>query len=407
MNSPEALGSLETLSDRIQSNPDYLKANKAYVQDYIEHMKARGANLKTIHKHLYSIEFLLNALGSKKNLKKVDKKDIECVIAMVEIAKREDGTEYTSEHKVRTRTIIKAFYKHLLGDDEYYPKEVAWIKTTGKRSERVLPEDLLSEDDVLRMLKAARQARDKAVIALLYDSGIRMGELFSIRKKDVNLESTPAHITVKGKTGPRQIPISFSVPYLSQYMNLIEYKSPEDPILMGMGPWINKDKRIEYRAVNKLLKVCAERAGIKKRIYPHLFRHSRASSYANKLTEQQLKAFFGWTGSSNMAATYVHLSGRDIDNAVLVANGEKPIETQVKSKLVARACGRCQTPNTIDSKYCVRCGNPIDEKTMMEAQSKEASLKQGIAEALQDPKAIEDIVHAYLLMQGKKKGTFK
>jgi hypothetical protein len=38
----------------------------------------------------------------------------------------------------------------------------------------------------------------------------------------------------------------------------------------------------------------------------------------------------------------------------------------------------------------------------MNAQSKEADLKHGIAEALKDPKAIEEIVHAYLLMQAKK-----
>ena len=121
-----------------------------------------------------------------------------------------------------------------------------------------------------------------------------------------------------------------------------------------------------------------------------------------KLTEQQLKAFFGWTGDSRMASTYVHLSGGDIDNAVLQANGVKLSQEEIAPKLTVKTCNRCQFQNSVDSKYCNRCGLPLDERIMMEAQSRETDMKQAIAEALKDPKAIEEIVHAYLMMQVKK-----
>ncbi|MGC8567488.1 MAG: hypothetical protein ACP5M8_07580, partial [Caldisphaera sp.] len=159
--------------------------------------------------------------------------------------------------------------------------------------------------------------------------------------------------------------------------------------------------------VSKMLKEVAVKAGIQKRIYPHLFRHSRASYYANKLTEQQLKAFFGWTGGSQMAATYVHLSGRDIDNAVLQANGMSTNNSTIEPKLKIKVCPRCQFQNPIESKYCNRCGALLDENLIMEAQSKETDIKQAIAEALKDPKTIEEIVHAYLMMQANKKNRQK
>ncbi|WP_394344768.1 hypothetical protein [Salinigranum halophilum] len=50
---------------------------------------------------------------------------------------------------------------------------------------------------------------------------------------------------------------------------------------------------------------------------PHHFRHSRATHLANWLTEAQLCEWFGWVQGSNVPARYVHLSGRDIDNAYL------------------------------------------------------------------------------------------
>ncbi len=403
MDKLQAQQALEKLSGRILNDSTYLKANKRYVEDYIEHMKARAADLKTIHKHLYAVEFLMKMMGARIDLRKATKKDIERAIATLESADGANGKEYSEEHRVRTRTIIKAFYKHLLGDDEYYPPQVAWIKTTGKRRDRMLPEDILSEKEVMNMLNAARNARDKAIIAVLFDAGIRMGELFSMRKKDIDLISDPAHITVKGKTGMRQIPIMFSVPYLAQYLNLLKDRKPDDTLMKGMGSWMNKEKEVNYAAIRKMLQVTAKKAEIGKRIYPHLFRHSRASYYANKLTEQQLKAFFGWTGDSRMASTYVHLSGRDIDNAVLQANGVRVPERTKEPELRAKVCRRCQFSNTIESVYCNRCGAPLDIGTAMKMQETEEELKKAASESFHDPNLVEEIVREYLAQQREKR----
>lgn len=403
MNDLQAQDAFEKLENRLLNNQDFLEANKGYIQDYVEHLKARGANLKTIHKHLYSVEFLLNCIGSTVDLKQATKKDIERVVAKVEVAKRQDGSAYTDEHKVRTRTIIKAFYKHLLGEDMYYPLQVAWIKTTGKRSERVLPQDILTEEDVLKLIDTAINQRDKAMIALLFDSGIRMGELLSMKKKDIDLESNPSHILVKGKTGMRQIPVLFSVPYLASYLNIIKNKKPNEPLWKEMGVWINENNELQYDAVRKMLKTTASKAGLNKRIYPHLFRHSRATYYANRLTEQQLKSFFGWTGDSRMASTYVHLSGRDIDNAILQANGIKPPQEIAKPKLKICICPKCKFSNGADMIYCGRCGSALDIKVAIEQDNAKTDIKQAMIESLKDPRMIEDIVHAYLMQNRKKR----
>jgi site-specific recombinase XerD len=65
--------------------------------------------------------------------------------------------------------------------------------------------------------------------------------------------------------------------------------------------------------LGKLVKSC----GLDKQVYPHLFRHSRATHLADKLTEAQMKILFGWAGNSDVPSVYVHLSGRDVEEALL------------------------------------------------------------------------------------------
>lgn len=90
--------------------------------------------------------------------------------------------------------------------------------------------------------------------------------------------------------------------------------------------WITFDsktdalKPLQYAAIRTKLQRIAKKAGINKRIHPHLFRNSRCTYMANYLTEAQMNVYFGWTQGSDMPGVYVHLSGRDINDAILKAN---------------------------------------------------------------------------------------
>lgn len=57
-----------------------------------------------------------------------------------------------------------------------------------------------------------------------------------------------------------------------------------------------------------------------------------------------------------MAATYVHLSGRDIDNAILELNGLKQKEENNGNHLAPITCARCSTLNDASAKFCNKCG---------------------------------------------------
>ena len=69
-----------------------------------------------------------------------------------------------------------------------------------------------------------------------------------------------------------------------------------------------------------------------------------------------MKEYFGWTQSSKMASIYVHLSGRDVDDAILKLYGKKSIEKNKQEEIKTKTCVRCNEINSFDAKYCKRCG---------------------------------------------------
>jgi len=133
-----------------------------------------------------------------------------------------------------------------------------------------------------------------------------------------------------------------------------------------------------------MLSVAAKRVGIDKRVNPHSFRHARASNLASVLTEAQMKEYLGWVGDSRTASTYVYLSGRNIDNALL--NGIKT-EDEVNNeehKLRIKTCLRCQESNSPTSSFCSRCGSPLDMKTAMQLHEEESKIDNVMDDLLQD-----------------------
>lgn len=114
-----------------------------------------------------------------------------------------------------------------------------------------------------------------------------------------------------------------------------------------------------------MIKESAVRAGIEKPVNPHHFRHSRATLLAKKLTEANLCEYMGWIQGSKEASTYVHLSGRDTDKAILAMHGLIN-EEEKKDKFKPRVCPRCKTINDPASNFCSGCSLGLDEKTLIE-----------------------------------------
>ena len=116
---------------------------------------------------------------------------------------------------------------------------------------------------------------------------------------------------------------------------------------------------------------------MKKRIYTHLMRHSRATELATSLTEAQMKEHFGWVLGSYMPSTYVPLSGRDVDCAILKAHGISIDEESISGpKITLTKCPRCGKAITSEDQFCPACGMVLDAKVAVQLEDERAKADQ-------------------------------
>jgi len=310
------------------------------------------------------------------------------------------GRAYSDWTLTNYRTAIKRFYKWHMGDNEAYPPEVRWLKKK-RMSNKILPENLLTKAEVKRLISGCRNNRDKAFIALLYDSGCRIGEILQMRVSSFHTDEMGAVLMVpkEGKTGARRVRIiGDSIPLMLSWLEVHPRRTePNAPLWVSL----HKNKLGEpmaYPASLKILKSAQQRAGITKRIYPHLFRHTRATELARSISEAPLESQMGWVHGSGMTKEYVHLSGKDVDIAMLKAEGmDIPEEVLGDTRKPPVVCSRCEAVNLSDAAYCRRCGMPQTPEAVAEVEKVKGEALTGISdESIQDAMLNDPEVQAML-----------
>jgi len=320
-----------------------------------------------------SLPRILRYLGVLKDWAKIinvdfDKATKEDIIRAVRIIQEHE--RYRPWTKATYKIMLKRFYKWLKKAEDH-PEEVKWIKTRLKRTEKEMLNngDLITEDEIKKLINSAEHPRDKAFVSALYESGARIGEIASLQIGNVNIDEYGIVLNVNGKTGPRPIRIIASTPYLSTWLQNHPFKDDKNaPLWINIG-CTNHNSMMQYATIRVMLKRLFEKTEIKKRFNPHMFRHSRATFLADYLTEFQMNQYFGWIQGSNMPSTYVHMSGKKIDASILALNGLKQ-EISKEFELKPKICPRCDTINAVDSKFCSNCAGILDVKTAYDLQEK-------------------------------------
>jgi integrase/recombinase XerD len=322
-------------------------ANKRLIQEFIRDCYAEGLSHARVAKYTNLLKQLARRL--QKPFRKVTIDDIKALLEEVELA------DYSAWTKRDYRIGLKRFWRWLAGTEQY-PEIVSWIKTTLSERSRKHPSDMLNESEIQRLIECANHPRDRALVAVFWETGCRVGELLTMRISSFKDAGEICYLDVLGKTGPRRIPIVASVPDLTRWLSFHPTKGdPSSPM------WVRLNRRREpevlsYPAFCEILRCLVRKAGTKKRVHPHLFRHSRATFLASRLTEAQMKHFFGWTQGSKMAATYVHLSGRDIQESILELYGKGSGGKANGPEITVTRCARCGHENGSTSRFCARCG---------------------------------------------------
>lgn len=212
---------------------------------------------------------------------------------------------------LRRLSSTRSFYL-FLKKEGFYQGNIPEIETPKKP--KLLP-NCLSEEEVDLLLNAPDIStpsglRDKAMLEIMYASGLRVSELIKLEKGQVSL--TKGVITVFGKGAKeRKIPIAdFTIEYITRYINEVrnfsKNKSSKYLFLSRNGESLS---RIYFF---KQVKKYALQAGISTNVSPHTLRHSFATHLLNH--GAQLRVVQEMLGHTNIATTqiYTHISSEKI-----------------------------------------------------------------------------------------------
>ena len=188
--------------------------------------------------------------------------------------------------------------------------------------------DVLSRPEIQAMENTAASERDKLIIRILADCGLRLGELLTLRAGDINEEKRGEYaLTVHGKgSKDRKVPVTPAL-----YRRLRRYLAgrradARERVFVSLRKGADgRYAPLTESGCGQLVRVHAKEAGITKRVYPHLLRHSFATEWLRKGGNViSLQRILGHSDLSMITNVYSHLdSSDDFQAAMRVLTGQE------------------------------------------------------------------------------------
>ena len=250
---------------------DGFKILEQNIGDYLNFIKfEKGLSENTSSAYSSDIGAFIEYL-SKNNISEVGEDTVMDYIIHLKSKK------YAPLSVARAVVALRNYYKFLVRSKKIPQSPLEEME--GFKTGRKIPE-ALSEQDIERLLSAADSGkkegiRDKAIMELLYSSGVRVSELTGLELTDVNLEERVVRCYGKGSK-ERLVPVGeYVIDALSDYLDVRGsfLKNNFSPHL-----FLNRfGRKFTREGIWLMLKNYAKKAGVEKNVYPHIFRHSFAT----------------------------------------------------------------------------------------------------------------------------------
>ena len=265
---------------------------------YMHNVKKTSTNTELSYKRdLNKLNHYLRGKGIL-DVNKVSASDVQGFVTYME------KENFAAATVSRTIASMKAFWQYLV--NENVVKEDVTVALKAPKIEKRVPE-ILSEKDITKLLEQPsgdnpKQIRDKAMLELLYATGIRVTELISLKTTDVNL--TMGFIVCRDAHKERVIPFGTKAKQaLIHYINgtrdvMVENKESDVLFANCSG------EQMSRQGFWKIIKYYAKKAGIVADITPHTLRHSFAAHLVENGAD--LKSVQEMLGHSDISTTQIY-----------------------------------------------------------------------------------------------------
>ena len=273
-----------------------------YIKSFIEYLKdVKRSSENTVASYRRDLSKLDSYLNSNKiSLKEVNSTTLNTYILKLE---KEGLSSATVSRNVAS---IRSFFAFLLNRGMISSNPTESIKPP--KVEKKAPETLSIEEVTLLLDQPVgesnKEIRDKAMLELLYATGMRVTELISIKYQDIDMSMNFVQCIDNGKAR--------IIPFENAAKNaLTKYIINVRPSMCGDSEYLFtncKGEQMTRQGFWKIIKLYANRAGIDKDITPHMIRHSFAMHMVNNGAD--LRALQEMLGHSDISTTQVYLKGK-------------------------------------------------------------------------------------------------
>jgi integrase/recombinase XerD len=248
-----------------------------------------GLSPKTIQNYTFTLTNLVKVM--QKNAENITTMDIRKYLLM-----------YQQTHNPGVATVgneiikLRSFFKWLV-DQEYIPKNPVSKIPIPKPEKKM--RDALSAEEMELVRSACATSRERALIECLYSTGGRVSEVQALNANEIDWQDLSLKVWGKGSK-EREVYISPQAKvHIQRYVQ--NRKTDSNALFVSER---EPHGRLSVRAIQKIVGEIGRKAGLKREIFPHLFRHTVATTMLNSgatLTEVQ-----GYLGHENIGTTQIY-----------------------------------------------------------------------------------------------------
>jgi integrase/recombinase XerD len=289
------------------------------VDDYLVYCKAKGLSPKTVKgSYGYPLLHVFVPWAAENGIESVEQlasRDMDRLSAELIDAGGKRGTLRTAS----VWTYMKAVKRFL-----------SWAGAEGEnvKAEARLPKlqrrmvEILSQQELTKLEDLASTERDKLIVRLLAETGIRRAELAALSVRDLTDESGRNFLLVHGKGGKdRKVPVAPALARrLRRYINGRPAAVDTNRLFLARRRPGGAVEALTDSGVTQMITSLGERADLGKRITPHLFRHTAATLMLRRGMDSILVAqVLGHSSLQMIQRTYSHLTPTDAHTALMKA----------------------------------------------------------------------------------------
>lgn len=287
--------------------------------DYLNHCRARGLSPRSEHQYTYSIRSVLLPWCEREGITEVGQLDRRAVDRFTSelLGRTTRAGQLLSRHTVATYVRPIRLLLHWASREGEAVKAMPQLPRRGQPAR-----DVLSRAELDQLEQAMQKERDKVIIRVFADCGLRLEELTRLTAGDLIRGGRQAHLRVHGKRDrSRDVPVP---PNLVRRLDRLIAARPEerstDAIFLAhrRGPFGDYEP-LTKGGVYQVVKHAVARAGITKRVFPHLLRHSWMTEMLRRDMNSVQLSFIAGASPEVIAACYAHLTKEDAYNSMIRA----------------------------------------------------------------------------------------